>query len=309
MKTFKVVSFTLLAFAAGGWFLGMHWMFDGACRDITWCAGWIEDVQGRRMVAGYAALPLIGLAVLLALAGIYGRTRRGNAFNTGQKISSYYEGSKKTFFGALGLFYFFELVVWASRTATDVLYLALAFGGLVALLSLLAFVSGLSNLLRWLLLEAKGMEWAGAETGGNQAFRSAYRRGDGSGLVNLATREQRGVEELDYGRKQRVPMFICWILLAGAVFARSAVYGYSEYLGAALTYVVLPALVAKAATDLIYLFAYQDGAQFIPGAKVMDGPVKRISPELLKDEMPHGDARFEETDDVVWQMGGGKNGR
>ena len=162
------------------------------------------------------------------------------------------------------------------------------------------------NFLRWLMLEAKGMEWATIETGGDRAFRVTYRRGGGEGLVSLATREQRGVEELDYGRKRRGPVIVCWIVLVAAFLVRTVAYEYSEYLGWAVTYLVLPLFIAKAGTEIIYSLAYRAGAQFIPGAKVLDAPPERFSPEVLKAEMPW-DASFEATEAVVIQMGGGNN--
>jgi hypothetical protein len=303
MKTFSVVSLLLLCLAVAAAMFCVNLTLS-TCPDVAWCAGWVRNEQSRSAIAGYGILAVLGFVVLLVIVAIYGRGLRGKAFNSGPTISQYYEASKPMLWGALFLYYTLNAIAWGSLNSKLAFYSALFFGAIVGVFSLQTFVSGLWNFLRWLMLEAKGIEWGTTPSGGNALFRVIYRRPDGSLLVNLASHAERSVEELDYGRHRRATVIASIIALIAAIVARPSAYQSSVYLGWALTYLVLVPLVAKVGTDLIYTVAYKAGAQFIPGAKVLDAPPERMNASLLNMETPHGDASFETVSDMVRRMRG-----
>jgi hypothetical protein len=266
---------------------------------MAWCGKWSAELSPSVLVAyGYKAL--LGVAVVLVTVAIYGRSLRGRAFNTGDKVSQYYEASRSMLVGVLGLFYTVKILAWGHLDS-----LTLLLAGFIGVFAVLIFVPGLWNLLRWLMLESKGMQWATTPSGGDALFRLIFRRADGSGVVSLTTHAERVVEELNYSRHRRVSVIASIIALIAAFAARPSAYQYSEYLGWALTYLVLAPLVAKVGTDMIYTLAYKAGGQFITGAAVLDTPPGRIDPGQLSRDKVYGDGAFEEATDMVDRFGGG----
>jgi hypothetical protein len=300
MKTYWAVGIAtlILAYAAllfcatslGGWV---------PCTDATaWCSKWTAELSSQQL-ANFRIGGLVSVVVVLTILPAYGRSMRGNAFNVGPKITHRYENSKPMLAALLGLFYTVELLAWGHLNSPAVLLACF-----IGFFSILFFVGSVCNLMRWLALETKGMEWGTTASGGNALFRVIYRRADGATVVDLATHADRSVEELNYGRQQRPAAIASVVALVIAIVGRPIAYQSSEYLGWALTYLVMAPLLAKVGTDLIYTLAYRTGAQFIPGAKVLDLPPDRINPSQLDTEAPHGDASFETAADMVRRMRG-----
>ncbi|CAB3802556.1 hypothetical protein LMG28614_05640 [Paraburkholderia ultramafica] len=299
MKAYSAVSLLFFVFVVAAANFCVNWI-SNTCPHLGWCESWVMEPVSTTVALAWL-VAVLGTVVLLVMVAIHGRSMRGKPFNTGATVAQHYEASKPMFWGAMGVFYALKLIAWGSLPSDLLaLYAAALFAGIIGFFSLLQLLSGLWHLLCFLALEAKGMEWDGAESGGNQLFRVCYRRGDGSGLVSLATREQRSVEELNYNRKRRFSTICYPVALVAAFLGRPDAYQYSEYVGWALTYLVLPPLCARVATDLIYTLAYHCGGQFIPAAKVVEPPRARIDPKELMVGLP--DATVENPADVVKQL-------
>lgn len=290
MKTNWAVGILISIFASFAMMLCVS-LVASTCPGIAWCAEWVGD---EHAIQQYGILAVAGLVILLVIVSIYGRALRNRAFNTGATISHYYEASVPMLWGALGLYYTLKLIAWESLNSKLALYGALFFAAIFGLFFLQTFVSGLSNFLRWQMLEAKNLEWAFPASGGKALFRVIYRRADGSTLIDITPHEKRGVQELNYRRTQRATVISSIIALVLAIIARPIAYDYSQYLGWAVTYLVLGPALTKVGTDLIYTAAYHTAGQYIPGAKLLDAAPERISPKQLEKDMPYGAAPFVE---------------
>lgn len=208
-------------------------------------------------------------------------------------------------------------------------YLAAGIAGAVivggmTLMGLLGLLSATLSALRWLRLEAIGMRWYGADSG--ERYRIIWVRADGKeSIYDPTIRDHRLHQELTEIRKRRERLVKSMIGLAiaallwlkgpdwtAALFPLlpiEAVKFLHEWKAQTVLswllflFSMIPA-TTSAIVALLDELIYRTGAQFIPGAKVLDPHPERLGRADVEAQNAHGDADFVSAEEAVQRMGG-----
>ena len=250
----------------------------------------------------------IGCGIVFLGAALIELFRRGSAFDTGERIETHYNASVHVIpRDCLILLYLYLLWFrgFVPRPIDHgiVEYLIPVFG--VIFLGDLA--KGLFHLLAWLRLEAKGMEYgltaAGPAAG---SYRVSQRLSGDKALLDRHTRSQRQSMEVSVALRRRKESMLATIALVLSAVGTFFAYAYEPWIGWVVAVTALGPSAAWWVSMTIAVIAYSSGAQFIPGAKVLDvEPPKPGLADVVK-QKAHGDARLaSEAETLAAATGGG----
>lgn len=221
-------------------------------------------------------------------------TRQGSAFDSGNAIEAHYDAAREELpRTALILFYLYLL--WfrgfvprpIAHNSFDYYCLVLA----VLLIPMLGL--GLYHAIAWLRLEAKGMEYSYGSLGpAGGLFRVSHRISADEALLDRFSRDQRKSMEIATVLRRRKDWLLSTLALCVSVVATYIAYAYEPWVGWAAGIAVLGPSTAWWLRSNFDAIAYRLGAQFIPGAKVLDLPVPRPDGSEVADQKAHGEARL-----------------
>jgi hypothetical protein len=188
-------------------------------------------------------------------------------------------------------------------------------------------VKALSFGLRWLRLEAQGLYWIERN---EHSYRVTLLRRDGSFQFNTLTWEQRLDQEVSSVRHRRqaflrdgpalIIRVVGFVLIPTAINLAYHELSYFEWGRAVVTFLrdwkavgvvewlwfffcIVPGAVALGLLAVDEL-TYRAGAQFVPGAKVLDPPRPPRTLESVHAQKFHGAADFVPADDAADHMSG-----
>ena len=234
--------------------------------------------------------------------------RRGSAFDTGERIEAHYDAAV-TVIPRDGLILLYLYLLWFRGFMPRpidhgfVEYLIPIFGAIF----LWGTAQGLIHLVAWLRLEAKGMEYgftaAGPAAG---SYRVSRRLSDDKALLDPHTRAQRESMEIGVALQRRKEWMLAMAALASSAVGTFFAYAYEPWIGWAAAVIALGPSVAWSLRMNIAVLAYNSGAQFIPGAKVIEAePPKPGLADVVR-QKAHGDARLaSEAETLAAATGGG----
>ena len=188
-------------------------------------------------------------------------------------------------------------------------------------------VKGLWFGLRWLRLEAQGLHWVQLN---EHSYRVTFYRSDGSLQYDKLTRQQRLDQEVSSIRHRRqvllrgapvlAALVIGFLLIPAGIDVVNAELRYFDWGASVIGFLqdwheveavqwlwfffgIVPKAVPVALVVLDELI-YRSGAQFIPGAKVLDPVRPPRTLESIHDQRVHGAADFVPADDAANRMSG-----
>lgn len=217
------------------------------------------------------------------------------SFDTGKEFDSRFKGSIGMLWGVLAFSYAARFWKWHEANIGAGFFTI--FAGFGLLVGLIAFLPGLWNFLAWLRLEVIGVKW-GHSADGSGPWRVSSRRTDGSALYEMKTFADRRAAELSNALIWEKWWPLSQIATVGALVAALVAFQFSDLLGWIVVLAAVGPLVVLTANFAIYIVAYQKGAQYITGSKVMDAaPVQPDAGEVEKQKV-HGDARVATEDET-----------
>lgn len=219
---------------------------------------------------------------------------KGTSFDTGAELSSDYDIAKEELpRSSLILAYFYLL--WFRGPFPHAVdhnlfdYMCAVFAACI----FLQFLIGIFHLVKWIRLEAKGMEYGYGSGGFNAGlFRISKRLSADEALLDPMSREKRLSAQIYWAIERRRD----WQIATGTLLIASAgtfyAYTYAPWAGLAAAIAALGPALTWWLTRTGDSLAYHLGAQFIPGAKVLEPEAPRMGLHDVYNQKAHGNARL-----------------
>jgi hypothetical protein len=297
-----------------------------------------------RAIGPIGAVALVGVALVVTLAVLYLKARietriaGRKSFDVGGSFEHFYSRiGPAAREGVVHLIYAGYAALWLAAWPShpQFRWLHQPFGNLFAGVAATAVVvwlggKGTAELAkaawaawRWLRLEAGGVSWHIADSG--EPYRILWRRRNGESLFDSTIRDHRLHHEVEAIRSRRRLLvtetavaalsFVAWRAAPALIVAVSPllplwlvsfmrdwdVLAIVAWL--ILLFAVIPKTAAACAALLDELI-YRAGAQFIPGAKVLDPRPVPLGRHDVEAQNAHGDADFVTPTEAVRRMAG-----
>jgi hypothetical protein len=210
------------------------------------------------------------------------------AFKTGATFDARFKDSRYLAWGALLLSYVPKFQQWEFEGVGAGFTSLFRWGCLAAGGALLAY--GLLNLYLWLRLESIGPQWGYADDGSGP-WRMSSRLRDGSIVLNPEPQHTRVTADYSHRLVWQREWPLYQAGTAGAIVAMLVVFAYSSAWGWVVALCALGPLAAQTANLAIYVIAFQKGAQYITGARVLEPVIARADSASVDEQMAHGAAR------------------